>query len=115
MNGHQALIAMRKARQVPRCVWVEDDDARMTRQLASDWHEAPNIVDRQMHAHLHIAESDIPEALDLRCVVGLMVHLSSTRGEARQRRLFNALIEAGAREVISVAGSDIWHHRKEAA
>ena len=103
---------MRKERQVPRCVWVEDDDARMTRQMASDWHQEPNVVDRQMHAHLHIAETDIPESLDLRCVVGLKVHLSSARGEARQRRLFNALVEAGAREVIAVAGSEVWHHKQ---
>lgn len=112
MNGHQALLAMRRARQVPRCVWVEDDDARMTRQMASDWHEEPNVVDRQMHAHLHISETDIPEALDLRCVVGLQVHLSSVRGSDRQRRLFNALVEAGAREVISVSDGELWHHTK---
>ena len=93
-------------------MWVEDDDARMTRQMASDWQEEVNVVDRQFHAHLHVAAGDIPEALDLRCAVGLQVHLSSARGEARQRRLFNALVEAGAREVISVAGGEVWHHKQ---
>lgn len=110
MNGHQVLFAMRRQKAVPRCVWVQDDDAPLTRDMAGDWHEQANSHDRQFHAHIRIDAGDIPEALDLRCVVGLQVHLSSVRGEARQRRLFNALIEAGARQVIAVNNQEVWMH-----
>lgn len=97
MNGHEPLQAMRRDRRVPRCVWITDgEDIR-----ARDWHEEVNCVDQQRHAVICLAESDIPEALDFRCVVGLDVHLSAERGEARARRLHAALIEAQARRVIT--------------
>ena len=97
MTGHEALQAMRRARRVPRCVWVTDgEDVR-----ARDWHEEVNYSDLQRHAVIAIAADDIPEALDFRCVVGLQVHLSAERGQARAKRLHEALVEAGALQVIT--------------
>jgi hypothetical protein len=97
MNGHEPLQAMRRARRVPRCVWITDgEDVR-----ARDWHEEVNCSDLQRHAVIAIAAGDIPEALDFRCVVGLEVHLSAERGLARARRLHEALIEAGARRILT--------------
>lgn len=97
MTGHEELKAMRRARRVPRCVWVTDGpDVR-----ARDWHEEPNCEDMQRHAVLSIAGGDIPEALDLRCCIGLEVHVAGERGEARARRLHAALIDADAKRVIT--------------
>jgi hypothetical protein len=102
LNGHDPLRAMRRARVVPRCVWVTDGDE----PFARDWHEQINCTDQQRHAVIGVAAGDIPEALDFRCVVGLEVHLSAERGEARGRRLHAALIEAGARKVITSIHAD---------
>jgi hypothetical protein len=97
MNGHQALIALRRARRVPRCVWVTDGSDPRTK----DWHEEINHADQQRHAVLEIAASDIPEALDFRCVVGLEVHVAAERGAARGIRIHQALIDANASRVIT--------------
>lgn len=97
MNGQQPLQAMRREHRVPRCVWITDGDDIRSR----DWHEEINHADQQRHAVLSLAESDIPETIDFRCVVGLEVHLSAERGESRAKRLHAALIEAGAKRVIT--------------
>lgn len=97
MTGHEALQAMRRARRVPRCVWITDgEDIR-----ARDWQDEPNLFDRQKHAVIAIAATDIPEALDFRCVVGLEVHVAAERGQARAKRLHAALVDAGAKKVIT--------------
>jgi len=97
MNGHEALRAMRHNHRTPRCVWITDgDDTR-----AKDWHEEPNHVDQQRHAVITLAAGDIPEAMDLRCCVGLEVHVAGDRGESRARRIHNALVDAGAKRVIT--------------
>lgn len=97
MTGDQALRAMRHSHRTPRCVWITDgDDVR-----ARDWSDEVNHADQQRHAVLSLAESDIPEALDLRCCVGLEVHVAGLRGSARATRIHNALIDAEARRVIT--------------
>lgn len=97
MTGLETLQAMRRARRVPRCVWITDgDDVR-----ARDWNEEPNYADMQRHAVLSIAANDIPEALDFRCCIGLEVHVAGDRGEARARRIHAALIDAEAKRVIT--------------
>jgi hypothetical protein len=97
MNGHEPLLAMRRDRRVPRCVWITDGEDIRSR----DWHEEVNYADQQRHAVIEISASDIPEALDFRCVIGLEVHLSAERGQERARRLHGALVEAEARRVIT--------------
>jgi hypothetical protein len=97
MNGHEALQRMRRDKRAPRCVWITDgDDVR-----ARDWQNEPNCFDLQKHAVISIAADDIPEALDFRCCIGLEVHVAGDRGAARARRLHAALIDAGARRVIT--------------
>lgn len=103
MTGHEALQAMRRARRVPRCVWITDgEDVR-----ARDWHEEVNLFDLQRHAVIAVAAADIPEALDFRCLVGLEVHLAAERGQARAQRLHAALIEAGASKVITTVHGEV--------
>lgn len=97
MTGHEALRAMRRKHLVPRAVWITDGEDMMAR----DWHLEPNVCDQQKHACISLAETDIPEALDFRSVVGLEVHVSGDRSAARARRIHQALIDAEARRVIT--------------
>lgn len=97
MIGQEALRRMRRAKRIPRCVWITDgDDVR-----AVDWSSEINHADQRRHAVIALAETDIPGAMDFRCVVGLEVHVAAERGESRARRLHAALIEADARLVIT--------------
>ena len=82
MTGHQQLLAMRRKGFKPAGVCVVDGGSI----FASDWHEAPNSYDGQFHAEVQIDEHDIPEALDLRFLIGLSVVLVGERGDARARR-----------------------------
>lgn len=103
MNGHQQLLAMRRAGRVPQCVWLEDGPCVQS----SDWHEQANPFTQQHHAHIRVAADDIPEALDLRCLVGLTVHVVSQRDKGREERLWRAAVDAGAATAIA-CGYD--HH-----
>jgi len=103
MNGHQQLISMRRNGRVPRCVWLEDGPCPQ----AADWHAEVNHRDEQFHAHIKVDETDIPEALDLRCLVGLTVHVVSQRDKSREERLWRAAVDAGAATAIA-CGYD--HH-----
>lgn len=97
MIGQQALLEMRRAQRSPRCVWITDgEDVR-----ARDWHDEPNLVDQKQHAVLRVEPQDIPEALDFRCCIGLEVHIAGESGEHRARQLHQALVDAGARRVIT--------------
>ena len=81
-------------------------------QAVATWHQEPNPYTGRYHARLRLTTDDIPEALDLRCIVGLEVHMDCQRSPARARRLFDALVGAGARKVISVQGPEVWFHNK---
>lgn len=112
MIGHEPLQAMRRSGRVPRCVWITDGpDIR-----ARDWHAEPNCCDLEKHAVISLAESDIPEALDFRCLIGLEVHISAERGAGRAMRLHNAAVEAEAALVattIHSAAPELVLHRAE--
>lgn len=102
MTGHEPLLAMRRAGRVPRCVWITDgDDVR-----ARDWHNIPNAFDQYSHAAIALYAGDIPEALDFRCCIGLDVHIAGERGDVRAKRLHAALIDAGARRVVTSTYAD---------
>jgi hypothetical protein len=101
MTGHEELRNMRRRKLVPRAVWITDGEDVMAR----DWHEEPNLCDQQKHACISLAETDVPEALDFRCLIGLEVHVSGDRSAARARRIHNALIEAEAKRVITTIPS----------
>lgn len=113
MTGAETLRAMRRAGKVPRCIWLVDGDS----VRAVGWHSQTNPFDGQFHAAIGVAHTDIPEVIDLRFVVGLTVHLSAERGDARARRLHMALVDAGARCVITSihieAGTELLIHDEE--
>lgn len=110
MTGHEPLLKMRRSGKRPACVWVTDDDSRHSIQAAADWHQMPNPFTEKLFAHIHVRESDIPESLDFRCLVGLTVHMECERGEERARRLFDSIVEAGPAFVIAVQGEQVWTH-----
>ncbi len=98
MTGAEQLQRMRRAGRWPESVWIVDGEQGMR---ACDWHEQPNCLTRQWEAELQLSEQDIPETLDLRCCIGLTVHVSAMRGESRGRRLHQALIDAQAQRVLT--------------
>lgn len=108
MTGHEPLQRMRRAGRRPACVWVMDDDTQTSRDQAATWHQHPNPFAGKAFAHILLAADDIPEAVDFRCLVGLQVHMDTHRGPARAKRLFGALVAAGAEIVI--AADQGWVH-----
>lgn len=113
MTGERELIAMRRAGITPRCVWVADSDDAHIRQAARDWHFHPNPWTAQHHANLRIEAADIPEALDLRCVIGMECHVRSDCGPDRFHRIFDALKAAGASFVVGVINNEVRHERTQ--
>lgn len=113
MTGHEALKELRRLHRVPRAVWVTDSDDHYAKETALTWPDHRNLFDSRFHAHIRIEANDMPEALDLRCVVGLTCHLSGDRSTSRTRRLYQALIDAEAAEVVCIVDGDVWHHTKE--
>lgn len=103
MTGHQALIAMRRDRKVPTCVWIVDGIDLSCR----DWHQQPNSFDGTLHASVQIDATDVPGTLDLRFVVGLKVHLVPARGDDRARRLFDAIVAAKPRSLFSCINNEV--------
>jgi len=102
MTGDLALIALRKTGVTPSGVWVSDSDDEYARVTGREWPMHREPVSKHLAAHIRIEASDIPEALDLRCVVGLTCHVHGDRGATRFDRLFDALIAAGARVVVGI-------------
>jgi len=108
MRGYEKLIELRRAHKAPRFVFVNDYPCR------TDWHE--NAGDA---VTVCTAGDDI-DLLDLRCLVGLRVSISSP-AEARAKALFERCKDAGAATVAAchVLGwgdgwAEVWH-RKEVA
>ena len=82
MRGHEKLIDMRRAGKTPRHVFVNDYPC------STDWFETDD------HVTLCTAGDDTA-LLDLRCLVGLTVSVSSP-SEARAKALAESCKAAGA-------------------
>lgn len=113
MTGHEPLLQMRRSGVKPDCAWVMDDDAPDNLVTARSWHESPNEFTHKYQAHIHTKAADIPEALDLRCLVGLQVHLICARGADRCKRLFDAIAAAKPALLIATHGDEIWTHTEQ--
>lgn len=82
MRGHEYIIALRKSGKSPEWVYVNDYPSH------TDWHifgDRPTVC----------THGDVISRLDLRCIVGLKVSISST-DETRAKALFDAVQQAGA-------------------
>ena len=94
MHGHTPLIAMRLKGSAPACVFI-DTDAPGPLDPARGWE-----IDNAAHAHIQTAAGERINRLDLRCVVGLRVHVDGTQ-KSRVHAMRNACIAAGAVRVIA--------------
>lgn len=110
MTGHQALLSLRRAGMKPACVWVLDDDAPTSIKAAQTWHAEPNPFAHKLFAQIHLSDTDTPESLDLRCLMGLRIHMTCARGTARAKRLFAALIAAKPAFLIAEHDGEVWTH-----
>lgn len=90
MHGHEHLIAMRRRGLRPAIVWLVDGQPPRPSRLDREYPQ-PDAI--------QVCAADSPALLDLRCVVGLQVHVmaqDSTRFDA----LCTACTEAGAARVL---------------
>lgn len=115
MTGERALLAMRRRGHNPAGVWVTDSDDEYSRATARGWQDYCHEQTLHQAAHLRFDENDIPEALDLRCVVGLVCHVATDRGPTRFTRIFDALIAAGAAIVVGVNNDEVRMHPQPGA
>ncbi len=99
MQGHTALIAMRKTGIKPAAVYVSDE----VTQLVRDWHAPVTLTGKPMEQHSpHIAveATDTIRRLDLRFLFGLTVFAYSDK-EQTAKSLFEACKKAGAAVVVA--------------
>lgn len=113
MTGDRPLIAMRRAGANPAGVWIADSDDHYARVTSRDWTQHRDEQSGHRAAHIRLDANDIPEALDLRCVVGLTCHVSTDRGATRFDRIFDALIAAGAAVVVGVHNDEVRMYTRE--
>lgn len=107
MNGHQELIAMRRAGVQPRSVHLTDSDDTYALATAATWHMHPHCHTGEAVAHIRIERDDLPEELNLFCLKGLECHVASDRGDARFLRLFQAVCDAGASAVAGLSDGEV--------
>lgn len=100
MRGHVALIAMRMDRKRPQGVWI----AHRRSPDAMKWDKA---ADTLPYPEIEILPSENPANLDLRFVTGLIVHVSGCTNYKKAKILHKALLEAKARQVITVVNEII--------
>jgi hypothetical protein len=97
MRGHLALIAMRMEKKRPKGVWISlgksPDCARWDKN-----------ADTLPYPEIEILPTENIDALDLRFVVGLTVHLSGGRDYKKSRKLHQKLLASKAMRVITVVG-----------
>lgn len=94
MRGHLPLIAMRQAGAVPRSVWFAFD--------GDGWRHWPSSIARPggVAAEVLVEPYDSIPLLDLRFVVGLLVHVQGDDAK-RVRQLHEACRAAKAARVIA--------------
>ena len=94
MTGHELIIAMRRAGMKPGIVWV------------NDYPEATGDIS------VKLDETDTPEMLDLRFLIGTTVVCASPN-KPRLERIAKACVEAKAARVITSLHQQINEYRFE--
>lgn len=87
MKGHEDIISLRRARQAPAMVFINDYPCK------TDWL-------RERAAATVCTHGDVIQMLDLRFLVGLKVSISSD-SEVRAKALMEACRNAGAHTVAA--------------
>jgi hypothetical protein len=92
MRGHEPLLQMRRSGLRPRTVTLLT--APGWDRWVSNW---PAVCPE--FPELEIAPDETPERLDLRCLIGLPVHVLGT-DEARVERIAKCAMAAGAQRAM---------------
>jgi hypothetical protein len=100
MRGHEHIIALRKKRLLPESIFIQDYPTPLT-----DWHEHGD------YPHVCV-DGDVIETLDLRFLVGTVVHIS-TESESRGKALLNACVRHGATTVIACQTNEVMPEKQE--
>ena len=95
MRGHEALITLRRQKKRPQAVWISHSPS----PDCLTWHQ---YADTLPYPEIEILPTESPEALDLRFVVGLPVHVSGCKDYKKAKKLHDALKTAGASRVTTV-------------
>lgn len=97
MRGHDSIIAMRRRRVSPTCVWFTVADA------CDVWRDWPSWT---AHGQVWVEPGDSVPLLDLRFVVGLECWVDGT-DERRVLQLHEACVQAKASRVLTaIQGQD---------
>jgi len=99
MKGHDALIALRKQGFKPAGVWVCH-----AKDHSLGWASWQKFRGHDRYPEVEILPAEVPELLDLRFAMGLVVHVSGMKEYGKAKRLHKALVEAKAKRVITVCG-----------
>lgn len=96
MKGADAVFAMRRAGKRPKAVWITQTES----PLCLMWQKYDDL---QAYPEVEILPNENPNALDLRFVVGLTVHVAGKNYQTG-KKLHHALLNAGAKRVITAVG-----------
>lgn len=104
MIGHQSLLAARMAGKMPRCVSIyilqdrpDDLGGICSPEKSLDLGCLPSIL---------VTANDVPDALDLRCVRGMLVMLHSSVSWSRCVSVFDRLMDFDPGQVVATGIRD---------
>ena len=102
MKGHDRLIAHRKVGKPVAGVWVchGEDENR-------GWQTWDRYRGFDLYPEVQISQTEVPNLLDLRFAVGLVVHVSGCKNYVKSKRLHQAFVEAKAKRVLTVCGGTL--------
>jgi hypothetical protein len=105
MKGDAALIKQRVGGFKPSGVWI----SHAPTPYWNTWSKFNETFD---YPEIQILQYENPDALDLRFVVGLTVHVSGCKNYQKAKRLHDSLVDAKAYRVLTVCNGiliDSWH------
>jgi hypothetical protein len=100
MRGHDALITFRKEGGQPKGVWVSH-----SLDPHKGWSMWNKYKGHDRYPEVEVLPTEVPELLDLRFAVGLVVHVSGMNLYKKAKSLHDAFIAANAKRVITVCGN----------
>ncbi len=100
MKGHEDLIQMRIQGMKPQVVFINDYPCH------TDWYK------NREHCTIQVDQTDAPETLDLRFLVGMVVSVSAD-DKSRAQRLFEACKKAHAKQIIACQAIRVTTNRWE--
>lgn len=102
MTGHEMIIEMRKRHKRPKSVWVWLGINPLS--LAALW---PDLPDFWAFPEVDVDPKDTIEALDLRFLVGLQVHIDGNDTRERLLKMHRQVSLAGAESVFTMVDGNL--------